>query len=111
MTESEVRGVRGQRGTDGGEGLRRSMACCLPRASALSGLQDKQRTKQPETAAPTEWFGTQTCLGLTPPPTQPSPQGQRDEYKKQNCQQNDHNSTVIQILFGGRIELIYCVKA
>lgn len=55
-------------------GLRRSMACCLPSTAALSGLQDEQRTKQPETAAPAQRFGAQTCTA--------SAQGQNDDYKK-----------------------------
>lgn len=35
-------------------------------------------------------------------------QGQSDGYKKRNCQRNDHNSTVIQILFSGcRVNLLH----
>lgn len=42
---------------------------------------------------------------LPPPSLASFPQGQRDECKKQNCQQNYHNSTIIQTLFSGCREL------
>lgn len=69
MTESEVRGVRGERGT--GWGVRRSMACCLPGTPALSGLQDEQRTKQPETARSSRVVWRTNMHA--PPPPQSSP--------------------------------------
>lgn len=84
-------------------GVRRSAVCSLPCTPALSGLQDEQQTKQPETAAPAQRFGAQTCIPSSPISFA---QGQRDEYKKQNCHNNDHNRTVIQTLFSSCSELI-----
>lgn len=110
MTESEVRGVRGQRGTArGGEEVNGVLPARSSRFIRSAGwAADKTN---PETAAPARRFGAQTRNGLAPLSTLCLAQGQRGGYEKQNCQQNDHNSTVIQIPFSGCSELIYCAKS
>lgn len=97
MTESAMQGVGCKRDR---EGVKRSMACCLAGAPALSALQDEQRTKQEEVSTSAEQLGAQAStlvslnLGFFG-------QGQHNDYKKPNCQQHDHNNTAIQILFSG----------
>lgn len=98
-----------------GRGVRRSAACSLARIPSLSGLQDEQRTKQPEMAA-----SEQTCL--RPPPTHliSFTQGHQDDDRKWNGQQKTnkqkkkkknlphHNS---QTLLHGYSDLIHFTAA
>lgn len=98
-----------------GRGVRRSAACSLARIPSLSGLQDEQRTKQPEMAA-----SEKTCL--RPPPTHliSFTQGHQDDDRKWNGQQKTnkqkkkkkklphHNS---QTLLHGYSDLIHFTAA
>ena len=101
MTESEVQGVRGQSGPGrGGEKVNGVLPA--ERSLLYRVLQDEQWTKQAETAAPAERFGCVSSVSFT--------QGLRDECKKQRCQQNGRNSTLIQTPLSGRRELISASK-
>lgn len=67
-----------------GRGVRRSAACCLARIPSLSGLQDEQRTKQPEMAA-----SEQTCLRPLHTHLISFTQGHQDDDRKWNGQQKN----------------------